>query len=228
MNCMFWTLSVEVLKMEIRAYNQLYLEDAMSAMGTMLDYAVNYCGWGIDAFFQKFLDTKRVPHQFESGDPDTVAGKSGVELYRCVTSELNKDLPEYVEFDRSPEYWVGWALAYCQWYMNRTFRDITSVIKPSEMLLWYPIYHEMDILHVVSAIEEQIKKTPTNLERLRKKAGYSQAQLAELSTVSLRSIQMYEQRNNDISKAQFNILNALAKVLKCLVYDLVDGGTKGN
>ena len=92
MNCMFWTLSVEVLKMEIRAYNQLYLEDAMSAMGTMLDYAVNYCGWGIDAFFQKFLDTKLFPHQFESGDPDTVAGKSGVELYRCVTSELNKDL----------------------------------------------------------------------------------------------------------------------------------------
>ena len=228
MNCMFWTLSVEVLKMEIRAYNQLYLEDAMSAMGTMLDYAVNYCGWGIDAFFQKFLDTKLFPHQFESGDPDTVAGKSGVELYRCVTSELNKDLPEYVEFDRSPEYWVGWALAYCQWYMNMTFRDITSVIKPSEMLRWYPIYHEMDILHVVNAIEERIKKTPTNLERLRKKAGYSQAQLAELSTVSLRTIQMYEQRNNDISKAQFNILNALAKVLKCLVYDLVDGGTKGN
>ena len=214
--------------MEIRAYNQLYLEDAMSAMGTMLDYAVNYCSWEIDAFFQKFLDTKRVPHQFESGDPDTVAGKSGVELYRCVTGELNKNLPEYVEFDRSPEYWVGWALAYCQWYMNRTFRDITSVIKPSEMLRWYPIYHEMDILHVVNAIEERIKKTPTNLECLRKKAGYSQTQLAELSTVSLRSIQMYEQRNNDISKAQFNILNALAKVLKCSVYDLVDGGNKGN
>ena len=79
------------------------------------------------------------------------------------------------------------------------------------------------ILHVVDAIEERIKKTPTNLERLRKQAGYSQTQLAELSTVSLRSIQMYEQRNNDISKAQFNILDALAKVLKCSVYDLVDG-----
>ena len=32
---------------------------------------------------------------------------------------------------------------------------------------------------------------------------------------------------NDAER-QFNILNALAKVLKCLVYDLVDGGTKGN
>ena len=209
--------------MEIRAYNKQYLENAMSAMGIMLDYAVNYCHWEIDSFFQAFLETKLLSHQFESGHPDTVAGKSGVELYLCVTGEIARDLPEYVEFDRSPEYWVGWALAYCQWHMNRTFRVITTVVKPSEMLRWYPIYHEMDILHVVDAIEERIKKTLTNLERLRKQAGYSQAQLAKLSTVSLRSIQMYEQRNNDIFKAQFNILNALAKVLNCSVYDLMDG-----
>ena len=208
--------------MEIRAYNELYLENAMSAMGTMLDYAVNYRHWEIDEFFQTFLETKMLSRNFESGHPDTVAGKSGVELYFCVTGEDAKDLPEYVEFDRSAEYWVGWALAYCQWHMNRTFRNITAVVNLSEMLRWYPIYHEMDILHVVGAIEERIKNTPTNLERLRKQAGYSQAQLAELSTVSLRSVQMYEQRNNDISKAQFNILNALAKVLKCSVYDLVD------
>ena len=209
--------------MEIRAYNKQYLENVMSAMGIMLDYAVNYCHWEIDSFFQAFLETKLLSQQFESGHPDTVAGKSGVELYLCVTGEIARDLPEYVEFDRSPEYWVGWALAYCQWHMNRTFRVITTVVKPSEMLRWYPIYHEMDILHVVDAIEERIKKTLTNLERLRKQAGYSQAQLAKLSTVSLRSIQMYEQRNNDIFKAQFNILNALAKVLNCSVYDLMDG-----
>lgn len=209
--------------MEIRAYNKLYLENAMAAMATMIDYAVNYRNWEIDAFFQAFLDTRLFPQRFESGHPGTVAGKSGVELYLCVTGEDAGDLLEYVEFDRSAEYWVGWALAYCQWHMNRTFRDITSVVKLSEMIRWYPVYHEMDILHVVDAIEERIKKTPTNLELLRKQAGYSQSQLAELSTVSLRSIQMYEQRNNDISKAQFNILNALAKVLKCTVYDLVDG-----
>ena len=221
MTSLFWTSFVEVSRMEIRAYNELYLENAMTAMGTMIDYAVNYRNWEIDAFFRAFLDTRLFPQRFESGHPGTVAGKSGVELYLCVTGEHAGVLPEYVEFDRSAEYWAGWALAYCQWHMNRTFRDITSVVKLSEMIRWYPVYHEMDILHVVDAIEERIKKTPTNLELLRKQAGYSQSQLAELSTVSLRSIQMYEQRNNDISKAQFNILNALAKVLNCSVYDLV-------
>ena len=209
--------------MAIYAYNELYLEYAMQSMGTMLDYAVNYCHWDIDAFFQAFLDTNRYAQQFECGDPDTVAGKSGVELYLCVTEETARDLPKYIEFYPSPEYWVGWALAYCQWHMNRTFHAITAVIKPSELLQWYPIYHEKDILLLVEAIQARIKTTPTHLERLRKQAGYSQAQLADLSTVSLRSIQMYEQRNHDISKAQFITLNALAKALHCSVYDLVDG-----
>ena len=211
--------------MEIRAYNELYLEDAMSTMGTLVDYAINYCFMEIDFFISEFIQSG-VARKFENGDPATVAGKSAVELYWNITAEDHKHLPDYVEFDRSPEYWVGWALAYCQWYMNRTFREIVSTVKPSEMLRWYPIYHEMDILHVVDAIEDRIKKTPSNLERLRKQAGYSQAQLADLSTVSLRSIQMYEQRVNDISKAQFNTLNALARVLRCTVYDIVYGSSK--
>lgn len=207
--------------METRAYNELYLEDAMVAMGTLFDYAVNYCDMEIDFFMSKLIGSG-VAKKFEVGDPATVSGKSAVELYWSITAESFGELPEYIEFDRSPEYWAGWTLAYCQWHMNRSFEDIISVVKVSELLSWYSIYHEMDILHVVDAIADRIKKTTTNLERLRRKAGYSQAQLAQLSTVSLRSIQMYEQRNNDISKAQFNILNALAKVLNCTVYDLVD------
>lgn len=207
--------------MEIRAYNELYLEDAMDTMGALVDYAVNYCSMDIDFFLSEFINSG-IAKKFEAGDPATISGKSAVDLYQRITAESYKHLPKYIEFDRSPEYWVGWALAYCQWYMNRTFEEIIKIVNPSEMLQWYPVYHEMDILHVVTAIENRLKKTPTNLERLRKQAGLSQAQLAELSTVSLRSIQMYEQRNNDVSKAQFNILNALAKVLKCSVYDLVD------
>lgn len=207
--------------MEIRAYNELYLEGAMSALGTMFDYAVNYNNREIDDFVQAFLNAKDLSRQFETGQPNIVVGKSGVELYYLLVGKSAEKTPDYVEFNRSPEYWVGWALAYCQWYMNRTFREITAFVKPSEMIKWYPIYHEMDISHVVSAIEERMKKMPTNLERLRKKQGYSQTHLAELSTVSRRSIQAYEQRRNDITKAQFNTLNALAKVLKCSINDLV-------
>ena len=44
----------------------------------------------------------------------------------------------------------------------------------------------------------------------------------EMSGVSLRSIQMYEQRNKDINKAQAESLYCLAKALGCTMEDLLE------
>ena len=62
----------------------------------------------------------------------------------------------------------------------------------------------------------------TNLKRIRTAKGYSQNQLAELSGVSLRSIQMYEQRRKDINKAQSESIHRLAKSLGCKMEDLLE------
>jgi len=59
----------------------------------------------------------------------------------------------------------------------------------------------------------------TNLKRIREAAGLSQAQLAKEAGVSLRSIQMYEQRKKDINKAQ---AITLAKVARALCYNVED------
>ena len=62
----------------------------------------------------------------------------------------------------------------------------------------------------------------TKLKRIRTAKGYSQKQLAELSGVSLRSIQMYEQRQKDVNKAQSDSLFRLAKSLGCAMEDLLE------
>ena len=62
----------------------------------------------------------------------------------------------------------------------------------------------------------------TNLKHIRTAKGYSQKQLAELSGVSLRSIQVYEQRQKDINKAQSDSLHRLAKALGCMMEDLLE------
>ncbi len=70
-------------------------------------------------------------------------------------------------------------------------------------------------------MKEQIF-SETNLKRIRKSHGYSQRDLAEKSGVSLRSIQMYEQRNKDINKANADALFRLAKTLGCQMEDLLE------
>ena len=62
----------------------------------------------------------------------------------------------------------------------------------------------------------------TNLKRIRNAYGCSQAELAKKSDVSLRSIQMYEQRNKDINKASIETVYRLAKALGCAVEDLIE------
>ena len=62
----------------------------------------------------------------------------------------------------------------------------------------------------------------TNLKRLRTNYGCSQAELSRLSGVSLRSIQMYEQRNKDINKASAETVHALSRALGCWMEDLLE------
>ena len=92
----------------------------------------------------------------------------------------------------------------------------------------YLLYHCSDITLTYSALFDIIPSMKvnvhpeTNLKRIRMAKGYSQKQLAELSGVSLRSIQMYEQRRKDINKAQSDSLFHLAKALGCTMEDLLE------
>ena len=207
--------------MATHAYPEMYVSNAMTTLGTMLDYAVNYRQEHIDYFFRTFINMG-FAMQFEIGNPDVIVGKSGVELYRMIKCDYITPMPEYFSFDRTPVFWVGWSLAYTQWYTGRAFREISETIPLSEMVYWYPTLHEADLMRFVEAVEARFEQNKSNLQRIREMVGLSQVQLSNLSGVSLRSIQMYEQRKNNIGNAQYNHLCALANTLMCRPEDLMD------
>ena len=78
----------------------------------------------------------------------------------------------------------------------------------------YYTLHEADISKFVDIADERMKELypETNLKRIRMAYGCTQAELAKKSGVSLRSIQMYEQRNKDINKANADTLYRISKV----------------
>ena len=88
----------------------------------------------------------------------------------------------------------------------------------------YYTLHEADITKFVDIAEERIKEhfKDTNLKRIRTAYGCTQAELAKLSGVTLRSIQMYEQRRKDINKASAETLYSIVKVLGCTIEDLIE------
>ena len=201
----------------IHAYNEIYLNSVMKNLAALFDLAINAEGFDKDEFAKKFAQSD-IASGIENGVPDMLAGKSATEF---LIKLIGKDL-EYtsVPTDRTPEYWAGWVLAYAQWYLNKSFFEILSVMPFSQLVNMYHPYHEADEMKTIEVIQGLFPNTSA-LKLLRQKRNLTQEQLATLSGVNLRSIRSYEQGTNELAKAQGETLLMLAKALNCSVEDLI-------
>ena len=208
------------------AYREIYLSNAQSVLGDAFDYAINTCQISGDDYVKLFV-ASTVSRRMENGEPSLLSGKSGIEIAIEVIAETTGKQIEAIpteHMERSAEYWIGWAVAYYQWYSARRYSDIFKVLTFDDLQKMYYALHEADITKFVDIAEERIKEhfKDTNLKRIRTAYGCTQAELAKQSGVSLRSIQMYEQRRKDINKASAETLYSIAKVLGCTIEDLIE------
>ena len=210
----------------IHAYQEIYLSKAQAVLGDAFDYAVNTCDIPGSDFVKLFL-TSSVSKRMENGEPAYLSGKSGIEIVREIVAETKGQelqIEAQERFGRSKEYWIGWAIAYYQWYSGRKYRDIFKVISFEDLQKMYYTLHEADITKFVDIVDSKIKEyfPETNLKRIRTAYGFTQAELSERAGVSLRSIQMYEQRNKNINKASADTMYRFAKALGCTMEDLIE------
>lgn len=135
----------------IHAYDKVYLDKAQTVMARMIDFAVYELKYDLEDFFNIFISSG-IADRFGKGDFTLIVGKSGVELAYEVLEQSGiaheRIKPQYT-MDRSEEFWLGWALAYYQWYSGLSFREIESVVSINEILALYSPYHEMDIKQFV-------------------------------------------------------------------------------
>lgn len=95
--------------MTTRAYQEIYLSKAHSALGDAFDYDINACHIpGSD--FIKLFAASSVSKRMENGEPTYLTGKSGIEIAADVVLEttgkqLEAEPQEH--FGRSREYWIG-------------------------------------------------------------------------------------------------------------------------
>lgn len=212
----------------MNAYNECYVYDASSILGEYFDYMIKDMHYKMDEAFE-LLASSDIGISFGHGNPKYVAGVSGPELAWKLLYEVFGTWEEPVEstitLNRSLEYWVGWVLAQYQWTKNVSFRYLINHGLTASKVASRYILHEADISKFFEFADSVIEEAKTDeepaLKRLRKYYELTQKQLSEKSGVSLRMIQLYEQKQADISKAQVNIVTALARALSCRVEDLV-------
>ena len=197
----------------IHAYDKSYLSAAQKNLARMLDYLVNDLHYPLETAWQWFV-TSELSARFEQGDCSVLEQAGEV---------VPMQKPSYA-YDRSPEYWTGWALAYYQWLTSLRFAEIEQAVSITKVRLLYTPYHEMDVRQFADKMNELYRaaKPETNLKAMRTLAGLSQSELAGQADVPVRTIQQYEQRQKNINKAQAETLLRLARALNCNVEDLME------
>ena len=209
----------------IRAYQEIYVNKIQRRIGVLFDYAINVLGINCNKFIDIFSSCKYAKY-IENGYLYYVVGKSGIEIaLDLFEAELrNLEIKQFENYNRTIDYWIGWAISYYQWYSNRSFNEIFNILKYSDLEKMYYKYHEVDILKFVEELDiiMQNHNKETNLKRIRNLYGISQNELAKLSNVNKRSIQMYEEKYKNINKANVITIYMLSKALGCQIEDLLE------
>ena len=176
------------------AYQEIYLSKAQAVLGEAFDYAINSCNILGKDFVKLFLASS-ISKRMENGEPACITGKSGIEIVMDIFLETTGQtlyIEPKVHLGRTKEYWIGWAVAYYQWFSGRGFSDIFKVLSFEDLKKMYYTLHEADITKFVDVVDSKVREVfvDTNLKRIRTSYGVSQAELARRAEVSLRSIQM--------------------------------------
>ena len=143
--------------MTVHAYSEDYLWGAQRVLGDMLDFGVNTCQLDMDFIMNKFIESG-IADNFAIGNPKYVAGMTGCEVLRTVLEKTGEENPkenDIMYVAKSPEYWIGWALAYYQWYRNYKFQEIQSKVPVSEVVKMY-ILHEADVMKFVEIMDTRM------------------------------------------------------------------------
>lgn len=209
-----------------RTYPIYYLEDAMNNLGDCFDYAVNDYGAEGSEVAELFC-LSGVAREFERGNAWVVSGKSGVELFALIAERSGYQsgfIPDRTyRFEKTPEYWTGWILAYLQWRLGSLSKTCCMSFRLTHCAVCTILARSLGGTRGSPRLRYGEKASrQTKLALARKKLKKTQQDLAYESGVSLRSIQMYEQRQRNINEASVTSVRAIAKALHCNIEDLLE------
>ena len=205
--------------MAIQSYKDSYVSYVAENVGTMFEHAVD-SGLNYYIFWNKFINSN-VAKQIEKGNPKYLVCSS-MDYFKEIS--LNIKIKQKMDINKDKYFWAGWILAQLQHKTEHSFYKINEYLNIDEVLKLYSTLHEADVKKFFYVAMDYFNKKEkvVNLKKIRLASGLTQKDLAKRAEVELRSIQMYEQRRNDINKAQADTLHKLARVLGCNIEDLLE------
>ena len=85
--------------MMMRAYQEMYLNNAQAVLGDAFDYAVNICHYSGEDFIKMFV-VSTISERIANGEPSYVRGKSGIEVLIDIVYETTGKYIKIIPVER--------------------------------------------------------------------------------------------------------------------------------
>lgn len=197
----------------------IYEDDVSELLGSTLEH-LYYNKVDINSFWLKFINSN-IANQIENRNPK-YCNLSSYDLIELIDNNI-KIKRKYLGF--AEYYWIGWVIIKYQYHTGYSFKYINKYLNLDLLYNLYHPLHECDINKVFDSFNAYFiddNNKISNLKQIRLAYGISQSELSKLANVDIRSIQMYEQKRNNINKAQVDTLIRLSNVLGCKISDLLE------
>lgn len=210
--------------------SNLYVREAIELVAEMFEYAKAHMHIDAKDFMIYFIESG-VASEIYNNNLIYIFGKSSIEIVKKILDVCHQKYKIYNEnkiLIAKKEYWLGLIIASYCFLKKISFDELMKYINIDDLLKKFDVLHEASHERAIEDIDEYIKKNGTKLAKYRQNVGLSQSELSKISGVSLRSIQLYEQRYKDINKANFDNIIKLSKVLKIEPQELYECVNVGN
>lgn len=214
--------------MAVKAYDKKELPQVISTLGKAFEFAEKCLPEGAAGFYRRFANSS-VAATCTGPDAHPEIGGSAIELVLDVNEDASIDTllmneKRLSKHETGRLRWEAELVCRYQWETGFPFPAVYRTLTEERLRELHADYAELQPEEVVQKISvpETQEDSATNLARIRREHGLSQAGLAEASGVSLRSIQQYEQKKKDISHAQARSVYALAQALDCTMEELLE------
>ena len=202
----------------------MYEDATMEKLGEFLEVLTQHVGFTGEEAIACFIDSG-LARFFERQNPCYVAGMSGAELvqYALDVTHRSIEAPTGLTFGFTVPFWIGEMAAYFQLHNGMPYKQIFKLVPYERFVELYYAYGECAPAEFAEVLKRVIGCAPweSNLKIMRKNWGFTQAELACRSGVSLRAIQQYEQGVKDIRKASADAVLKLSMALDCAMEDLL-------
>ena len=215
--------------MHIKDYNQIYSDDISSKIGYMLSY-IHACNIDIELFYDTFICSP-LAYNIENKNIKAIIGCSGSDFtYQVINYMHLKKHPKILKkmaikiINYDEYYWFGYMISKYLQLRDYSFVELNTYLPIKKGILIYDEFKDKTFDDFTIYMDELISTNnkDTNLKKLRNANGLSQSELSAKANVTIRSIQMYEQRHNDINKAQYSNLVKLAEALNTNVKEICE------